>query len=56
MYACVYLNVAPVHSVVLNINRDIKFRKIVGFGGALTGTASYLLQKLPQALQDHFFR
>ncbi|KAM7359469.1 glucocerebrosidase 1b [Cochliomyia hominivorax] len=46
----------PPRTVRLEINRDIHFRDIVGFGGAFTGTVSYLLQKLPQQLQDHVYK
>lgn len=47
---------APPRTVRLDINRDVKYRKIVGFGGAFTGAVSYLLQKLPQELQDHLYK
>ncbi|KNC29753.1 hypothetical protein FF38_05244 [Lucilia cuprina] len=47
---------SPARTVRLDINRDKKYRKIVGFGGAFTGAVSYLLQKLPQELQDHLYK
>ncbi|XP_037943788.1 lysosomal acid glucosylceramidase-like [Teleopsis dalmanni] len=40
----------------IEVNRDKKYQKVSGFGGALTGTVSYLIQKLNTELQDHMYR
>lgn len=40
----------------MEINRNVQYRNIVGFGGAFTGAVSYLLEKLPLELQDHLYR
>lgn len=47
---------ASTRTVRLEINRETQYRKIVGFGGAFTGAVSYLLEKLPQAVQDHMYK
>lgn len=40
---------------MLTVNEQTKFQTIIGFGGAHTGAVTYLLQKLPQSLQDYFY-
>ncbi|XP_073816320.1 lysosomal acid glucosylceramidase-like [Musca autumnalis] len=47
---------ATTRTVNLNIDREKQYRKIVGFGGSFTGAVSYLLEKLPQAVQDHLYK
>lgn len=39
----------------ITINEKTLFQTIIGFGGAHTGAVTYLLQQLPQSLQDHIF-
>lgn len=39
----------------IRVNQKSKFQKIVGFGGAHTGTVTLLLQQLPQAVQDYIY-
>lgn len=39
----------------LIVNEQTKFQTIVGFGGAHTGAVTYLLQQLPQSLQDYIY-
>lgn len=39
----------------LTVNDQTKFQTIVGFGGAHTGAVTYLLQQLPQSLQDSIY-
>ncbi|XP_059218801.1 lysosomal acid glucosylceramidase isoform X2 [Stomoxys calcitrans] len=50
------MNERATRTVRLNINRENQYRKIVGFGGAFTGAVSYLLEKLPQEVQDHMYK
>ncbi|XP_020712981.1 glucosylceramidase, partial [Ceratitis capitata] len=40
----------------LQVDRSVEYQKITGFGGAVTGTVSYLLELLDQQLQDHIFK
>lgn len=40
---------------MLTVNEQIKYHKVVGFGGAHTGAVTYLLQQLPQSLQDYIY-
>lgn len=42
--------------VNVKINRQVHYQKIVGFGGAFTGTVSYNLKLLNSKLQDHIYR
>ncbi|XP_054742491.1 lysosomal acid glucosylceramidase-like isoform X1 [Anastrepha obliqua] len=43
-------------SLKLQVNRSIEYQKITGFGGAFTGSVSYLLGQLGQDLQDHIYK
>uniref|UniRef100_A0A1I8MQB8 Glucosylceramidase n=1 Tax=Musca domestica TaxID=7370 RepID=A0A1I8MQB8_MUSDO len=43
-------------SASIAINRNKTYQKITGFGGALTGTVAYLLDKMKPELQDQLFR
>ncbi|XP_055907649.1 lysosomal acid glucosylceramidase-like [Eupeodes corollae] len=40
----------------IQIDRNKKHQKFVGFGGALTGAVSYNLKNLPQELQDSVYK
>lgn len=39
----------------ITVNEYTKHQTIVGFGGAHTGSVTFLLQQLPQSLQDHIY-
>lgn len=39
----------------ITVNEATKFQSIIGFGGAHTGAVTYLLQQLPQSLQDFIY-
>lgn len=43
-------------TIKLTINREKQYQKIVGFGGAFTGTVSYLLSEMPTSLRHAFYR
>lgn len=43
-------------SITLKINRDKKYQKIEGFGGAFTGAVSYLFDILPESLRHTIYR
>lgn len=40
---------------IIRVNEWNRFQTIVGFGGAHTGAVTYLLQQLPQSLQDFIY-
>lgn len=40
----------------VTVNRNTKYQKIVGFGAALTGTVSHILDSLPKELQDTIYK
>lgn len=42
--------------ITLTIDREKQYQKIVGFGGAFTGTVSYLLSVMPTSLRHAFYR
>lgn len=39
----------------ITIDEHTKYQTIIGFGGAHTGTVAYLLEQLPQSLQDFIY-
>lgn len=39
----------------VNIDTALQYQEICGFGGALTGTVSYILDSVPVDLQNHIF-
>lgn len=43
-------------TITLTVNREKKYQSIVGFGGAFTGTVSYLLELMPSSLRKSFYR
>uniref|UniRef100_A0A1I8P631 Glucosylceramidase n=1 Tax=Stomoxys calcitrans TaxID=35570 RepID=A0A1I8P631_STOCA len=43
-------------SASITVDRSVTYQKIIGFGGALTGSVSYLLNKLDPKLQDHLYK
>lgn len=45
-----------ISEITLTINREKQYQEIVGFGGALTGTVSYLLSVMPMSLRHAFYR
>lgn len=42
--------------VKIKVDRNKKFQKVVGFGGAFTGAVSHILETLPQELQDAVYQ
>lgn len=42
----------PALKATVTVNRNLEFQKIVGFGGAITGTVTHLLNQLPLSLVD----
>lgn len=47
----------PVDSVVnIDVNRTARYQKIIGFGGAFTGSVSYNLKQLSKELQHHVYK
>lgn len=47
----------PIDSVVnIDVNRTVKYQKVIGFGGAFTGAVSYNLNLMSKELQDHVYR
>lgn len=42
--------------VSVNVDLSKKYQKIIGFGGAFTGSVSYNLDQLSQELQDHLYK
>ncbi|XP_017480969.1 PREDICTED: glucosylceramidase [Rhagoletis zephyria] len=49
-------NKAATRSVKIKVDREKRFQNITGFGGSFTGSVSYLLENLPQELQDHLYK
>ncbi|KAH8385724.1 hypothetical protein KR200_011617 [Drosophila serrata] len=47
---------SSVRTLRVFVNREKRFQKVSNFGGAFTGTVSYLLKQLPQELQDHVYK
>ncbi|XP_017480968.1 PREDICTED: glucosylceramidase-like [Rhagoletis zephyria] len=47
---------AATRSVKIKVDREKRFQNITGFGGSFTGSVSYLLENLPQELQDHLYK
>lgn len=45
-----------VEAVTLTIDRNQKYQKIEGFGGAFTGAVSYLFDNLPETLRHTIYR
>jgi glucosylceramidase len=46
----------PIDNVVnVALDRNEKFQKIIGFGGAFTGAVSYNLKQLSKEVQDHIY-
>lgn len=45
----------PINAKV-TVDRERKYQKIFGFGGAFTGTVSYLLSQLPETVQNFLYR
>lgn len=43
-------------NATIKVDRSITYQEIVGFGGALTGSASWNLDQLTPALQNHVYR
>uniref|UniRef100_A0A1A9X2C4 Glucosylceramidase n=1 Tax=Glossina brevipalpis TaxID=37001 RepID=A0A1A9X2C4_9MUSC len=43
-------------TVVVNVNRTQGYQNIEGFGGAFTGSVSYVLQQLKPELQDQIYK
>jgi glucosylceramidase len=47
----------PINAIVnIEVNRTEKFQEVIGFGGAFTGSVSYLLKLMSKELQDHIFK
>ncbi|XP_070498243.1 lysosomal acid glucosylceramidase-like [Chironomus tepperi] len=42
--------------VNIMVNRSNKFQKVIGFGGAFTGSVSYNLKQLPKEVQEHIYQ
>ncbi|XP_075148366.1 lysosomal acid glucosylceramidase-like [Haematobia irritans] len=40
----------------ITIDRNKTYQKIIGFGGALTGSVSFLLENMPSKLQNHIYK
>lgn len=38
------------------IDRRIKYQKVIGFGGAFTGSVTYILDQIPGKLQNHVYK
>ncbi|XP_053950449.1 lysosomal acid glucosylceramidase-like [Anastrepha ludens] len=47
---------ASTRSVQIEVDREKRLQNITGFGGSFTGSVSYILDKLPQELQDHLYK
>ncbi|CAD6992978.1 unnamed protein product [Ceratitis capitata] len=47
---------ARTRKVTINVDREKQYQNITGFGGSFTGSVSYILDKLPQGLQDHIYK
>lgn len=43
-------------TVNITLNKEIKFQKIVGFGGAITGAVVHNLNLLPQDIVDNIYK
>lgn len=43
-------------SITLTVNQDKQYQRIVGFGGALTGSVSHLLDLMPESLRHALYR
>ncbi|XP_037885210.1 lysosomal acid glucosylceramidase [Glossina fuscipes] len=46
----------PTSPIAVNVNRTETYQKIEGFGGAFTGSVSYILEKLEPHLQDQIYK
>lgn len=51
-----YNFLARTRKVTINVDREKQYQNITGFGGSFTGSVSYILDKLPQGLQDHIYK
>lgn len=49
-------NDKPVDEVNVTINQEKSYQKIVGFGGAFTGSVSHNLKLIKEELQTHVYR
>ncbi|XP_043654207.1 lysosomal acid glucosylceramidase [Drosophila teissieri] len=47
---------ASIRTYRISVKREQRFQNVSIFGGAFTGTVSYLLNELPAELQDHVYR
>lgn len=47
---------AAARKVSLVVDREQRLQNITGFGGSFTGSVSYILDKLPQELQDQLYK
>lgn len=43
-------------SITLTVNQDKQYQKIVGFGGALTGSVSHIFDLMPESLRHALYR
>lgn len=45
-----------INTITFKVNRNSQYQKIVGFGGAFTGTVSYLFDLMPDTLRHALYR